>query len=68
MIAKEVFELSDRLRGAPRVGCKWVLSFKLNHDVGIVLYKASLVAKGSAQLPGVNFGQLWAPTGKLPTL
>lgn len=68
MIAKEVAELADLLWGGRRVGRKWVLSCNLNHDVSIVLYKASLVTKGSAQLPGANFGEVWAPTGKRLTL
>jgi hypothetical protein len=45
-----------------------VFSYKLNPDGSIAHYKARLVAKGFTQRPGIDYREVWAPTGKLSTL
>ncbi|GKC99453.1 putative zinc finger, CCHC-type containing protein, partial [Tanacetum coccineum] len=44
-----VWELSELLKGAKPVGCKWVFKTKLDPNENIKRYKARLVAKGYTQ-------------------
>jgi hypothetical protein len=67
-IAKDVFELAELPRGARRIGSMWVYSYKLNEDGSIASYKARLVARGFSQKLGIDYHEVWAPTGKMSTL
>ena len=40
---------------SPLLKCKWVFKIKRDENGHIVAYKATLVAKGFTQEPGVNF-------------
>jgi hypothetical protein len=46
----------------------WVFAYKLRFDGHIERYKSRLVAKGFAQRQGIDYTEVWAPTGCLPVL
>jgi hypothetical protein len=43
------------------VGCKWVFTAKRNHSGAIVKLKARLVARGYAQIEGLDFDDTYSP-------
>ena len=49
------------------IGCRWVFRKKVNPDRSI-RFKARLVIKEYEQVPGVDFGDTFAPVGKLASL
>lgn len=50
------------------IGSKWVFKLKYKSDGTIDRFKARLVAKGFSQVPGLDFGDTYAPTGRLGSL
>ena len=54
--------------GRKAIGCRWVFKLKRKHDGSIDRYKARLVAKGFSQRPGLDFGQVFAPTARWAAL
>ena len=54
--------------GRKAIGCRWVFKLKCKADGSIDRYKARLVAKGFAQRPGLDFGQVFAPTARWAAL
>ena len=54
--------------GRKAIGCRWVFKLKRKADGSIDRYKARLVAKGFAQRPGLDFGQVFAPTARWAAL
>ena len=60
----EVWVLEERPQDKNIIGTKWVFRNKQDeHDV-VVWNKAKLVAKGFAQVEGLNFGETFAPRCK----
>jgi len=58
------YEQCDSAAGRKPIGCKWVFRTKINFD-GSKRYKARLVIKGYEQVPGIDFGDTFAPVAKL---
>ena len=54
--------------GRNAIGCRWVFKLKRRPDGSIDRYKARLVAKGFSQRPGLDFGQVFAPTARWAAL
>lgn len=50
------------------IGGKWVFKLKYKSDGTIDRFKARFVAKGFSQVPGLDFGDTYAPTGRLGSL
>lgn len=45
---------------APIIGCKWVFKLKTNSDGTTARHKASLVAKGYSQTPGLDYHETFS--------
>ena len=54
--------------GRKAIGCRWVFKLKRKPDGSVDRYKARLVAKGFSQRPGLDFGQVFAPTARWAAL
>jgi hypothetical protein len=63
--AKGVFNQTDLSEGKVPIGLRWVFSYKLRPDGSIKRYKVGLVAKGYTHQYGVDYFEVWAPTGRL---
>jgi hypothetical protein len=66
--SKGVYSLVELPQGARSIPSMWVFAYKLRADGQIQRYKSRLVAKGFAQRPGVDYNEVWAPTGCLLVL
>ena len=62
------FEPVQLPSGRKAIGCRWVFKLKRKADGSVDKYKAILVAKGFSQRPGLDFGQVFAPTARLAAL
>ena len=50
------------------IGTKWVFKNKQDENGVIILNKARLVAQGYSQVEGLNFGETFAPVGRLESI
>jgi Reverse transcriptase (RNA-dependent DNA polymerase) len=65
LAAKEVMTLMMLPPNKKAISLRWVFSYKLRPDGNIERYKARLVAKGFTQQEGIDYFEVWAPTGRL---
>jgi hypothetical protein len=54
--------------GCKAIGLKWVFKVKRDPTGKIVKYKARLIAKGYAQIQGVDYDEVFAPVARLETV
>lgn len=62
------FELVPLPPGRKAIGSKWVFRIKRNALGAITRYKARLVAQGFSQIPGIDFGETFAPVARIESL
>jgi hypothetical protein len=63
----QTFKLETLPKGATPIPCKWVFDVKTDETGKIVRWKARLVAEGNWQIPGVDFGETFAPVASQVT-
>ncbi|KAL0319630.1 UNVERIFIED_CONTAM: Retrovirus-related Pol polyprotein from transposon RE2 [Sesamum radiatum] len=61
MGSNQVWTLVDPPKGVRPVGCKWVYKHKLGVEGEVTAFKATLVAKGYTERPGVDFEETYLP-------
>ena len=63
----ETWSLVERPKDKNMINGNWVFKLNQNEEGEIDKYKARYVAKGYAQVEGVNFNETFAPTCRLET-
>ena len=66
--SKGVYTLVELPANVRPIPSMWVFAYKVRADNTIERFKSRLVAKGFVQKPGVDFKEVWAPTGSMATL
>jgi hypothetical protein len=64
----QVWTLVEPPRDVNVIGTKWILKNKHGEDGEIVRTKACLVAQGYSQVEGLDFGETFAPVGRLEAI
>jgi hypothetical protein len=65
---KNVYEVVMRPKNVPVLSLKWVFKIKQDQNGKIERYKARIVARGFAQIKGVNFDKTFSPVVKKRTV
>jgi hypothetical protein len=65
---KQVYSWSDLPQGRKALPSRWVFKIKRTQTGDVDKYKARVVAKGFLQTEGVDYTEVFAPGGSLPTL
>ena len=64
----EVWVLEERPQDKNIIGTKWVFRNKQDEHRVVVRNKTRLVAKGFAQVEGLDFGETFAPVARLEAI
>ena len=64
----KTWELVKLPKDRKTVGCKWVFKLKKGVDGKVERYKAILVAKGYAQMEGIDYHEIFSPVFKLVSI
>jgi hypothetical protein len=64
--SKQVYTPGPLVPGMRPIGTRWGFALKLRPDGSIERHKARLVAQGFCLKYGIDYFEVWAPTGKLP--
>jgi hypothetical protein len=67
IFSNDVLELNDPPDNCNILGSKWVLKYKRNSLDEIERRKSRIVAQGFSQKPGIDFTELYSPTGNQST-
>ena len=67
MIENDTFSVVPLPKGKKAVGSRWVYSLK-NDPEGNIVHKARFVAKGYAQIAGLDYSDTFSPTAKMTTI
>ncbi|MCO5590817.1 hypothetical protein L7F22_044792 [Adiantum nelumboides] len=68
LYGNETWELAPSLKGKKLIGCRWVYKIKHNSDGSVSRYQAKLVAKGYAQMYGIDYEEIFSPVVKMATV
>ena len=68
LIKNETWELVERPANTNIVGCRWVYKAKRGADGSVERFKGRLVAKGYTQTEGVDYGEVFSPVARFPTI
>ena len=63
-----IWTLVDLSEGKEAIGLKWIYKSKLNSNGSWQRNKAQLVAKGYAQIPGIDFTETYALVARFDTV
>ena len=64
----KVYELQDIPPGRKPIGCKWVFRLKCNENGDVKEFKARLIAKGFAQIPGMDLLDTFVPVIRMDSI
>lgn len=62
------WELVDLPAGKRAIGSKWVYKIKHDETGKVQRYKARIVAQGYAQIPGIEYDEVYAPVSRYATI
>lgn len=63
-----IWKLTKLPKDKQVISCKWVYHIKYKSNGSIDKYKVRLVAKGFAQIEGIDYKDIFSPTAKMITI